>query len=340
MNKKILLMALSLIVLFLNPTYSFWEENVTNSGAVVTESWASTPIYSLDSKHFTYSMVKKDKTVIIVDGKELKTQFDEIDSSFFWVLDNGSVYVKAKIKATNKWFYIIWSFKSDIYDEVNIQLYGTNYQIVSWSARKGTSWYIIHNNKVAWPYQEYSDSYPSYSEDYSKFIFRVTKNKKGVLVINGKELKLWYNVDSFYLSPNGKKIALIIIDSDWEKFVMLGNKKFKKYTDIYSLQFSPDSSQLIYIWLWKDGKNTLVIDGNDRETYDSIGYIAFSRSWKHRYYMVTNWEKQFMILDWVEQKKYDEVQYIYYSDDEKYTAYYAKEWEKWVLVVNGREVQP
>lgn len=32
--------------------------------------------------------------------------------------------------------------------------------------------------------------------------------------MNGKQLKLGYDLDNFWLSPDGKKIALVVIDTD------------------------------------------------------------------------------------------------------------------------------
>jgi len=90
------------------------------------------------------------------------------------------------------------------------------------------------------------DAYPSYV-DSTKFFFKVTRNKKSTLVVNGKQLKLGYDLENFWLSPDGKSVALLVIDTDGQKFVILGNKKFKKYTDIYSLTFSSDSKELMYV---------------------------------------------------------------------------------------------
>jgi len=345
MSKKPFLFIVFVITLFFSSLTVYWEESMptlySDSWSEMTDSWVSTPIYSPNWNHFVYTVQKDDKTAIVVDWKELSVTFDEIDTSFFWVLNNKSVYLKAKSKKDDKRFFVFKWYKSELFDELNIYVYWDNSDMVSWSARNWNNWYTIYNKTVTWPY-DYVDTYPTTSTDYSKFVFKVTKDEKSTAVLNGKELVLPspYNLDYVQISPDSKKMAFVVLDNDWYSSVILWSKIFKRYSQINWMTFSPDSKQLIYVWVNEEWKNTIIANWEDHKTYDSIWTINFSNSGNHIYYVVTDWNYQYVVVDWQPQKKYDSVDYPSYSQDERYLIYFAKNWNNWVLVVNWKEIQP
>ncbi|MBN2016690.1 MAG: PD40 domain-containing protein [Candidatus Cloacimonetes bacterium] len=103
--------------------------------------------------------------------------------------------------------------------------------------------------------------------------------------------------NSLVFSPNGEKLAYIVVDSGLEKVVVNGIE-LAGYTSISesSIRFSPDSQHLAYFAY--DGNNWLVIkDGEESMPYDDLGQIIFSPDSKHLAYTAKDGNKWIIIKD-------------------------------------------
>ncbi len=302
-----------------------------------TSTWFTQPVTSYNNQHFVYTITKWSKVKLVLDWVEQNMEFDAVDSYFYWVFNDWRVFLKAEDKAVGKWYYMIWDFKSQLFDELNIYQYWDNWDIIAWSARVWNVWYSIFNKIAAWAY-EYVDWVPSFTFWYKMAYSRATKEWKWVLLVNWVEIKMSYELDSLYVSTDMKKVIMVLKDSNWKKFVKIWKRNSKKYNDIYNVTLSNDWSNLMYIALTSDNKTIPVYNWEELWTYENVGSSWFSPLWKHYYFSITEWQKSFLIIDWKKMKSYDSIGYPNYSDDDQFLVYFAKEWDKTIVVVNWKEI--
>ena len=180
--------------------------------------------------------------------------------------------------------------------------------------------------------------------------------------------KIVNQINSFWLSPDGKRLAYIYNEPVERKpgqmsvnpksSIVVDGSRGRQYDNIQWFVFSPDSKRYAYV-ATKDNKFAVVVDGAEGKSYDYPPFgpdrdhpILFSPDSKHVAYCAMTGPKSYVVVkDSVEGKQYDKNDGlltdlpIMFSPDSKTLVYIGSlqepgknwGWFKQVVVQNGVE---
>jgi WD40 repeat protein len=139
----------------------------------------------------------------------------------------------------------------------------------------------------------------------------------------------------FILSPDGTKFAYRARRGGRTTVIVDGQER-KTYDNVWGLIFSPDSKRFAF-GAEDSGKKFVVVDGQEGLPYDFITDFTFSPDSKHFAYSARKFGKELIILDGQESKPYDIVSPPSFSLNGSQFAYAVKEGEKAFVVLNGQK---
>ena len=148
------------------------------------------------------------------------------------------------------------------------------------------------------------------------------------------------NEESFLASPDGRRVAYMIMDGAGVAVVVDGKKgeSFEGFAT-GSLVFSPDGQHFGYVGT-RPGRHVVVHDGKLHE-YSGVSRqgVVFSSDSQHVGWVAEREGRQLAVLDGVEGAGYDGIapQGILFSPDGKRHLYQAKSADKYLVVLDGEE---
>lgn len=174
-------------------------------------------------------------------------------------------------------------------------------------------------------------------------IYKVQKDDKWVVVIDGQESALYDDVANPTFSLDGTQFAYSAT-IDGEEFVIMNNEQQgEAYFDIRQILFNSTGSTLAFLADTGNG-SLVVVNGVEGKTYDIIGtletelgitFLAFTTDDKIVYRPVEG-QQTFIVVDTAEGKKYAEIKEIYFSTDGTHVAYYAQEGNNLLTIIDGK----
>ncbi len=152
-------------------------------------------------------------------------------------------------------------------------------------------------------------------------------------------------------SPDNQRLAVQISSFNEnplkrEAYLVTDGKEGKKYNQIDTTLFSPDSKSIAYkaVLFSSNGDRTerVVLNNKEDKAYRDVSDITFSPDSSELAYVAHNSiyatkERYFVIQNGVAGKTYDEIHDLVFSPDSKTLAYVARKNKKMIVVVNGKE---
>jgi len=177
----------------------------------------------------------------------------------------------------------------------------------------------------------------AFSPDSKHVVYSAAKNEKGLIVLDGKEVKYdGIGISEVVFSPDSKKVAYLAFKNG-KMVVVFDDKVGDEYDKIDFLTFSPDSKHLLYRATkgkegTKDIKQVIVVDRKAGVEYDRISdneydppkaTMFFSPDGKRFAYKAFKGEMAVMVFDGQESKEYDYVGNPVFNSDGTHMAYIA-----------------
>ena len=236
---------------------------------------AGQPLFSPDGKHLLYAARAGENTFVVLDGV-VGTAYDAIETSIFSPDGKHVAYVAGSGKSR----FVVLDGKEQeqyAYIDPNLLFSPDSQRLAYWANRGGSwknagSWFFVLDGK------EEKDHF-----DVSSW--RVTFESFGITEQVVYAAHSRYNM---FLSPDGKHVAQIARHETQTRIresVVFDGAEQRLYDEIddRSLDFSPDSSHLVYTA--RLGKKWFVVfDGKEGKQYEGALPVIFSQDSKHSAY--------------------------------------------------------
>jgi roadblock/LC7 domain-containing protein len=174
-------------------------------------------------------------------------------------------------------------------------------------------------------------------------IYRVQKDDKWVVVIDGQESAAYDYVDNATFSPDGTLFAYSGT-IDGQSVVILENTVQQQvYDKIKEILFSANGNALGYV-AQKGNYNVIVFNGQESKLYQEIApletssgsrYVIFSPDGKSIAYKVVDSQGSYIVINGQEGKRYDDITSFVFAQDGTYT-YQAQSNGQQITVTNGQ----
>lgn len=145
---------------------------------------------------------------------------------------------------------------------------------------------------------------------------------------------------------NLETTKLVTLPGEYKPRAAFAHNKIPPGIYVIEIVFSPDGYQVAYVLFdTQEDKETLVVNGQERESYDYIDTLTFSPDGKqlahraHKGIYGTEGRKEFVVVNGQEGKPYERVDELTltFSPDSKKLAYVGCETNKCFLIINGVE---
>jgi Tol biopolymer transport system component len=184
---------------------------------------------------------------------------------------------------------------------------------------------------------------PIFSADSKRVIYTATRDKRGLLVVDGQECESF----EMFISADLKKLTYRAqLGGEWATIRCgpTGSPPVRSSMVWNYPRLSPDGKRMARI-ATRDGKSRVVVDGKEGKGYGSIlhGTLMFSRDGKRACYVASHtgraesYRRAFVVMDGAEGTEYDYIHYPQFSPDGKHSVYEAWRDGKRFLVVDGKE---
>lgn len=190
------------------------------------------------------------------------------------------------------------------------------------------------------------------SLDYRHIAYWAERGNKAYVVVDGKEIGEYDQVDWLSFSPDGKHyyfVAFRKID-DTMRSKQTGSSKQKRPShevflvldgiEMYDTslpKFSPDGKRLCLV-VERAGKKHVLVDGVDLGEYDEVGYIQFSEDSKHLAFRAKRGDKEYVVLDGRAGPFYGQVCAVGFAPTINRPVYWARRASKWLLILHPQKV--
>lgn len=154
-------------------------------------------------------------------------------------------------------------------------------------------------------------------------------------------------------SPDNQRLAVEINSSNEnplkrEAYMVIDGKDGKKYNQINTKLYSPDSSKFAYVAVINRNENVhewrVVLNNKEDKSYPYVSDIIFSPDSLQLAYIAHSSQarvgKSFVLKNGISGKQYDAINDLAFSPDSKTLAYVVSKNKKMFVVVNGIEGKP
>jgi hypothetical protein len=181
-----------------------------------------------------------------------------------------------------------------------------------------------------------------FSPDSSRVAYAAERQGKFLVVVDGKEGRLFDDIYNPVFSLDGRHVAYVGGKVGSRSVVVDDEIVSAKYPDIgggTGVVFSPDGQRLAYAVLAAPGTEFVVIDGREDQPYANIGKLCFSPDGRRVVYTAWRAGKAFAVIDGMPGKPYDAIGYPTqpFSPDSRRIAYLAVRDGKQLVVADGQE---
>lgn len=211
-----------------------------------------------------------------------------------------------------------------------------DYQIAKWSN------YQKSKPKVT----EKSDQKIIFDTNGTREVFKVERDGKWIVIIDGQESIPFDFVSTPVFSPDGLQFAYSAI-LDGKAYVVLNNVLQKNaYDSIGGVGFSPDGQKLAYV-ANKGEQFVVVVDNKESKPYQEIGKLQtstgetsfiFSQDGSKIAFKAIEDQKVFIVVNGQEGKKYDDISSFVFIDGGNQFTYQAQSGGTVITVINQKEV--
>lgn len=178
------------------------------------------------------------------------------------------------------------------------------------------------------------------SEDRRRAAYGRMEDEDYFLVVDQTEYGPFDGIGSeiVVFSPDGQHMAYFIYEGD-DRSVVIDNEIVEGPYQAYGgFTFSPDSQHYAYRAVF-NGKDHIVIDGVEQQSYDQVDNPHFSPDSQRVLYSAREGDTWFTVLDGEEGKRYEDLSVRdpgFSPDSKKYTAL-ASRGGKFIVIVDGIE---
>lgn len=212
-------------------------------------------IFSPDSRHVHYAIVKGSKQIPILDGKELGS-FEAVANVCFNSKNNQFAFVA--LEGSSR-LVMAGGVEVGRYGGVGQLRFSPDGNKFAYAGRVERKWRLIVNGEMLGdPYDMMST--PVFSSKAGRIgVLGATKAEQFV-VVDGKSSPAFEEVDSIVFSPDEKRVGFLARQGN-QWFVIVDSKRSYPFASKpTSLTFSPNSEHFAYAGI-RDGNTYLVVDG-------------------------------------------------------------------------------
>lgn len=243
--------------------------------------------FSPDSKHVAYVATKGKKEKVFVDSKEIG-EYDEVEvHSLMFVPESDNVTYCYK-KKDEKQYMVFGASEKGPYDKIeyfymNMSMDGKRY---AFPAMRDDKWYIVTQDKKLGPFEKKPEL--SVSSFSTRMVYAIPEGDRSWdLYIDGEVIcKTSFVRSAFAISSDGEHVAYIKSDAG-KHVVMLDNNAIQEFDNsgIEKMMLLPyDDFSRFAIYVRKDKKDHIYVDGKEGKAYKRVGKFKFSPDGKHFIY--------------------------------------------------------
>lgn len=249
-------------------------------------------LFSADSKHVHYTIVRDGKQIPILDGKELgayeaiaNVGFNPYGDQFAFVAIEGS----SRMVITD-------GVAGARYDNIGKLQYSPKGTRPAYQARTNGKWrLIINGEKRGDPYDMMSA--PVFSSNGNRVAVLAATNKKQFVVVDGKPSVGFDEVASVVFSPDEKQVSFIARQEKEWYVVVNGKRSYPYATKPVPVAFSSDSEHFVYTGK-REGNTYIVVDGVEgKPVWNMLPGSAIVWDGPKRFHTVVRRTDTFLRLD-------------------------------------------
>lgn len=272
-------------------------------------NYISDVTFSPDSKSLTYIAKENDKYFIVFNNTK-----EELPYAISSLVISPDGKRRAYISHKGGKAVVLDDVEGKSYDLISRPLFSPDSKHLAYSAYSGKVQVSV--TPVYGPGGENitPNLPPRYKEKYVVVDGEEGKNYEGGSV----ELIFPDSRNDIAFSPNSKRVAYRA-DKDHMQLVVVDGKEGKLFNKVDLPHFSPDSKKVAYTATLSEGyKNmVMVLNGAEGKLYDFIGGPIFSPDSKRIAYSASNNGKFFVVIDKEEGRKYDAILSIHFESQDK-----------------------
>jgi Tol biopolymer transport system component len=245
----------------------------------------------------------------------------------------------AYVAGQNKTFAVVLDGKvGPAYDSIgqDTPIFSPNSKRMAYKAKKGSSWHMVVDGREQQGYEGLST--PLFSPNSTHMLYAGKKGAKYCLVVDGREIGCYEAImkDGMKFSLNSERWAIVVMKNK-KQIVVVDGKEGNPYDKIAPPTFSGDARRFAHTGN-RNGKWMMVVNGKEGPAFQATGVYLFSPDSQHLYYAFKKDGKWGMMMDDKEGPAiYDGIGIPAFSPDGKRVSYLGMRGEKSVMISDGKE---
>lgn len=306
----------------------------------VEPGYVGSPVFSKTGKRIAFVIVRDEKWLVVVDGKEGKP-YSGLGNNIEFSDDEEHVLYRADTPQGQ--VIVVDGVEMEPRPVIEENSYGFSpdgkrVAFIAWDNRD--TQYVVVDHKKGKTYEDVGK--PAFSPDSRHVAYEAWRAGKMFVVTDGVEGEAFDEVnDYFRFSPDGKRMVYLAKRAGRQFLVVDG--KATAYDEITDFKFSPDSKRLL-VKARRANTILMILEGEAPKEYalSPAGQgkdfqMVFSPDSKRAAWISEHSGKHFVVCDGAEGKPFDEVHDLQFTSDAKHLVYAARRGGKVVLVVDGIE---
>lgn len=256
-------------------------------------------IFSPDSKHLAYTVIKDRKMMLVFDGHEMDL-YDRVGLPVFSF--DSKIFAYAYME-NDRWYIMLGDQRSTPFDQIFKFYFSLDSKRNAFFAKNDDESFCVVNGEKEPDFEKTVATF-KFSPDSSRYVYAGVDENGSRIITDGNPGHNYLSVGEPYFSPDSRHVVYRAFRPRGEAWatVLDGKESAKKYYGIGKYKFSPDSKHLAFPASISINQSVMVVDGIEQCSDNNFKILGDP----------------------------------FFSPDGNYIVYHARAGkEKWHLIING-----